>query len=382
VLDGEPPRGPGALLGGPVRAEASAPWRKALAAQARGAAGILFVAPPEPGFGEQWEQYWPVPAPRVERFAWGLLGAWADRLRIPAATISPGLARRILDGVDGGLERLAHLAAVPGGTQGRVIPGVEVELATAVTRQRIAEHNVVGLIEGADPVLRDEWVILGAHFDHNGADGGAVLAGADDNASGVSALLAIAEAYTLAARSGRRPRRSVLFAAWNAEERGLLGSWAWVEQPLVPLARTAAVINLDMIGRDEEVPPGGGPRFRGLDPQTGPSNRSAVNLLGYSRVRGAREAVEASLAAAGVSLEVRFRYDSSTSQLLRRSDQWPFLHHRVVALFLHTGLHPDYHTAADRPERINHEKLERVARLAFQLSWDLASRPDRLESLP
>jgi Zn-dependent M28 family amino/carboxypeptidase len=129
----------------------------------------------------------------------------------------------------------------------------------------VTDRNVVAAIEGSDPRLKDEWVVVCAHYDHDGADGGRIFNGADDDGSGTVALLAIAEAYAEAARQGSRPRRSVLFAAWNSEERGLLGAWAYAESPLVPLERTIATLNMDMIGRNEEVPEGGGRRFRGLE---------------------------------------------------------------------------------------------------------------------
>ena len=111
-------------------------------------------------------------------------------------------------------------------------------------------------------------MIVSAHYDHNGADATQIFNGADDNGSGVVALIEIAEAYALAAKEGHRPKRSVLFAAWNSEERGLLGAWAYTEQPLAPLDTIAAVLNMDMIGRNEEIPIGGGGalrRARGAD---------------------------------------------------------------------------------------------------------------------
>ena len=96
-------------------------------------------------------------------------------------------------------------------------------------------------------------MLVTAHFDHDGVNGAQILNGADDNGSGTVALMEIADAYALAAQQGQRPRRSVLFAAWNSEERGLLGAWAYTEHPPAPLANIAGVLNMDMIGRNEEV---------------------------------------------------------------------------------------------------------------------------------
>ena len=233
---------------------------------------------------------------------------------------------------------------------------------------------MVGLLDGGDPELRDEWVIVCAHFDHEGVDGERVFNGADDDASGVAGLLEIAEAYARAARAGIRPRRSILFAAWNAEERGLLGAWAYTERPLAPLSDTVAVLNMDMIGRNEAVPARGGRRFRGLPPQTAASNRNAVNVLGYSFSDDLRRAAAAADAR---DVTIRFRYDDSASNLLRRSDHWPFLASGVPALFVHTGLHPDYHTERDRPETLDYEKMARVVQWVHELGWNLANADGR-----
>jgi Zn-dependent M28 family amino/carboxypeptidase len=133
---------------------------------------------------------------------------------------------------------------------------------------------------------------------------------------------------------------------------------------------------MDMIGRNEEVPVGGGARFRGLDLQTAESNRNAVNVIGTTRSAGLKAAIERANRAIG--LELKFRYDNNASNLMRRSDHWPFLQRGVPGVWFHTGLHPDYHTVYDRPEKINYEKMEKVARLVYQTSWDLGvgdSRP-------
>src|SRR5439155_4497500 len=246
-------------------------------------------------------------------------------------------------------------------------------------RHIVPDHNVVALLEGGDSRLKNEWVLVSAHYDHNGADGTQIFNGADDNGSGVVALIEIAEAYALAAKGGQRPKRSVLFAAWNSEERGLLGAWAYTEQPLAPLASIVAVLNMDMIGRNEEVPVGGGARFSGLEMQTAESNSNALNLMAFSRVPEITAAVEK--ANAGIGLDLKKRYDNNSSNLLRRSHQWPFLQRGVPAMGFITGLHPDYHTQYYRPEKINYVKMEKIARLVDQVSWDIAIADGRPKAL-
>jgi len=315
---------------------------------------------------------WPEKPARILTYT---LAAWADRIRIPAAQISPALAASLVAATGRTLEELSRAAETARGFTPIPLPGSRVELRTAVDRHIVPDRNVVALLEGSDPRLRDQWVIVSAHFDHNGADPTQVFNGADDNASGTVALLEIAEAYALAAKQGQRPKRSVLFAAWNSEERGLLGAWAYTEQPLAPLAAVAAVLNMDMIGRNEEIPIGGGARFNGLDVQTAESNSNALNLMAFSRVPDITSAVEK--ANGSIGLELKKRYDNNSSNLLRRSDQWPFLQRGVPAMGFITGLHPDYHTQYDRPEKINYVKMEKIARLVHQVSWDIANADAR-----
>ena len=245
-----------------------------------------------------------------------------------------------------------------------------------MNRKFIDDRNVVAMIEGSDPALRDEVVIVCAHYDHDGTNGQNVLNGADDDGSGTIGVIEIAEAYALAAAKGIRPKRSVLFAAWNSEERGLFGAWAYTQKPILPLAKTVAVLNMDMIGRNEEVPEGGGGgRFRGLDVQTAESNNNAVNIIGTTRSASLKQVIEQ--ANAGIGLTLRLRYDNNISQLMRRSDHWPFLNMGVPAVWVHTGLHPDYHTANDDADRINYPKMEKIGRMVYQASWDLANGAGR-----
>ncbi|HEX4915176.1 MAG TPA: M28 family peptidase [Vicinamibacterales bacterium] len=379
VLDHEPgERDPKSLFEGVVTAEPAAQWRKALAAQQKGAIAILFVSDvhnhPDPvNFEQGARNFWPATAARIPNYT---LAAWADRIHIPAMQVSPAIASTLIAGTGKTLEELAKQAeSAAGGFTALDVPNARIDLRAAVNRHTVSDRNVLGLIEGSDPKLKDEWVLVTAHFDHEGVNGAQILNGADDNGSGTVALLEIADAYALAAQQGQRPRRSVLFCAWNSEERGLLGAWAYTEFPPAPLTNIAGVLNMDMIGRNEEVQVGGGNRFNGLEVQTAESNANAVNMMGFSRATELAEVVDA--ANAGIGLDIKKRYDNNSSNLVRRSDQWPFLQRGVPALGFMTGLHPDYHTTYDRPEKINYAKMEKIARLIYQASWTLANSAAR-----
>jgi Zn-dependent M28 family amino/carboxypeptidase len=374
ALDHEPgERDPNSPFDGVVTSESSTVWRKALAAQEKGAVAVLFVSdvhnhPGAINFEAGARNYWPDKAPRILNYT---LAAWGDRVHIPVAQISPALASSLVSGTNRTLDDLAKSSETLRGFTPLTLPGSRIVLHTLVDRHMVADRNVVALLEGSDPRLKNEWVIVSAHYDHNGADATQIFNGADDNGSGVVAMIEIAEAYAIAAKEGHRPKRSILFAAWNSEERGLLGAWAYTEQPLAPLNTIAAVLNMDMIGRNEEIPIGGGPRFAGLEVQTAESNRNALNLMAFSKVPDVTAIVER--ANGGIGLELKKRYDNNSSNLLRRSDQWPFLQRGVPAMGFITGLHPDYHTQYDRPEKINYVKMEKITRLVHQVSWDIAN---------
>jgi Zn-dependent M28 family amino/carboxypeptidase len=378
ILDHEPgERDPNSPFDGVVTTEPAAAWRKVLAAQEHGAVGVLFVSdvhnhPGAANFEQTARNYWPATPPRVKSYT---LAAWSDRIRIPVAQVSPAIAAMLVAESGTTFDELSKSAETARGSTPVMLTTTQVVIRTAVDRHIVADRNVVALLEGGDPRLKNEWVLVTAHFDHDGVNGTQILNGADDNGSGTVALLAIADAFAATARDGQRPKRSVLFAAWNSEERGLLGAWAYTEQPLAPLNSIAAVLNMDMIGRNEEVQVGGGNRFNGLEVQTAESNANAVNMMGFSRAPDVAAAVDR--ANAGISLEIKKRYDNNVSNLIRRSDQWPFLQRGVPALGFMTGLHPDYHTQYDRPEKINYAKMEKVARLIHQASWDLANADAR-----
>jgi hypothetical protein len=395
ILDHEPgERDPNSPFDGVVTSDAGGALRKAQAAQAKGAAAVLYVSDVHnhPGATGGGGNPWPQQPSRLGTYS---LAGWMESIKIPAAQITVELAGRLVKGSGKTLEELSKSADTPGGAAAVRLPGVEIGISTDVNRQRVPDRNVLAKIDGSDPKLRDEWVVVSAHFDHDGANGDQVMNGADDDGSGTVGLLEIAEAYALAAKAGLRPRRSILFAAFNSEERGLLGAWAYTLQPIAPLDKTVAILNMDMIGRNEEVPApnpqaagagrgGGGGRFNGLDPQTAESNNNALNIIGAVRSPDLRAQVDAANEAANKAnrLEIKYRYDNNVSQLMRRSDQWPFIQNGVPGIWIFTGLHPDYHTVNDDPERINYVKMEKILRLVHQMSWTIAQQDARPKLLP
>lgn len=385
VLDGEPGAAdPASPFDGLVTSESGRSWRKAVTASRNGAAAILFVrqnpnpSPDATASSDAWERIntaaWPAQPRRIERL---LLADWVNEITIPAAEISVELADALVKGSGRTLAELSEAAERAQHGLGLVdLKGAQASLTTAVDRHVMAGRNIMAMIEGSDSTLRNEVVIVSGHHDHEGADSVDVFNGADDNGSGVVGVMAVARAYAQAAKDGHRPRRSVLFVSWDAEERPELGSWFYTLHPRFPLQQTVAVLNMDMIGRNEEVPAdGGGGRFRGLEPQTAESNSNALNIIGSSRTPDLASTIVAENKP--FDLTIRLRYDNNESGLLRRSDQWPFLNNDVPAVWFFTGLHPDYHRAGDDADRINYEKMTRVVKLLHAASWTLANADGR-----
>jgi hypothetical protein len=197
-------------------------------------------------------------------------------------------------------------------------------------------RNVVGLLPGGDPRLKGEWVLLGAHFDHLGKRGGALHPGADDNATGVAMLLEVAEHFALC---GKRPRRTLVFAAFDQEEEGLLGSKHFVRRPPLPLAGLKAALTADMLGRS---------MANVMD--------EYVFVLGSESSPGLRRLVAAVAPPAGLKVG-RLGADVIGT----RSDYGPFRDSKIPFLFLSTGQHPDYHRPTDTPDRVDYRKLQRVS---------------------
>lgn len=225
-------------------------------------------------------------------------------------------------------------------SQSFLINNLTVSLQTSTEIERKTAYNVIGYIEGSDPKLKEEVLVVGAHYDHVGTKKeykpgeDYIFNGADDNASGTSALLTIASAFS---SLKEKPKRSILFIAFCGEEKGLFGSEFYVDNPLFPLEQTVAMLNLDMIGRN---------------------NPDSVEITGYSRCPELKDINEK------MNEKTGFKFIYSEAHLAQ-SDHASFLRQNVPSLFYCTGEEPDYHHVTDEVKLINTEKAARVAKLVF-----------------
>ncbi len=195
-------------------------------------------------------------------------------------------------------------------------------------------YNVAGLLEGSDPHLKNETLIASAHHDHDGVSAKEIWHGADDNGSGTVGVVELAHAF---AANPVKPKRSVLFVVFAAEERGLLGSFYMTAHPLRPLDTTRAIINFDMIGRNETE----SEQTKGLiEIPADTTNR--LNLIGGTYSPDYRRAVEQENKSVGLTLDDRFDHEAALN-IFFRSDQFPFVLHDVPAMWWFTGFNPDYH---------------------------------------
>jgi Zn-dependent M28 family amino/carboxypeptidase len=284
---------------------------------------------------------------------------------IPTFTITRRVADELLASSDRTIDQLQDAIDRAGTPQSTVVTGVTIDLRRAIKdRQVIPTRNVVGVVEGSDPALKNEYVLVTGHYDHVGQKDQFIYHGADDNASACAAVIAMAEALT---STKERPKRSVMFLVFEAEEDGLLGAFHYVDRPIVPLDRTVAVLNMDMIGRDEDSATW---NTHAAD------NRNGVNVIGTLYNPDLRKVIEAENKQIGLALDYKTDKDDREGWFAR-SDHYPFAITSVPMVLFNTGEHPDYHTANDTWDRINYPKLEKIARLVYLSAWNLANAPGR-----
>lgn len=230
---------------------------------------------------------------------------------------------------------------------------------------RLAGENVLGYIEGTDPALKKELVVVTAHYDHLGKKGSSIFNGADDNGSGTSTVLEIAQAFAEAKKSGVGPKRSVLCMLVSGEEKGLLGSKYYVEHPVFPLENTIVNINVDMVGRIDA-------KYAG--------NPDYIYVIGADRLSSDLHAINERMNEEYTQLTLDYTYnaESDPNRYYYRSDHYNFAEKGIPAIFYFNGTHDDYHRSTDTIDKINFEKMEKIGRLIFHTAWEVTNRSNRI----
>ncbi|MDQ3920360.1 MAG: M28 family peptidase [Acidobacteriota bacterium] len=249
-------------------------------------------------------------------------------------------------------------------------------LAVKLSVTEASTQNVVAVLEGKDPLLKKEYVALGAHYDHVGANNPGcrpvgtdnICNGADDDGSGTTSLITMAEAFA----RGPRPKRSILFVWHAGEEKGLWGSEYFTRFPTVPLTQIVAQLNIDMIGRSKK------------EGDTKPENRmltgpEEIYVIGSRMMSDELADENEAVNRAYLNIKYNYHYDepNDPERLFYRSDHFNYAKHGVPIIFFFDGVHEDYHRPTDSPDKIDYQKMQSVARTIFILASELANAPTR-----
>ncbi len=240
-----------------------------------------------------------------------------------------------------------------------------VRIIGKVESGEIQVPNVVGLIEGSDPNLKNEIVGLGSHLDHMGVSGGQVYAGADDDGSGTTSLLQVAKAFR---DNGKKPKRSLLFMAFCGEEMGLIGSGHYSDYPIFPHEKMIAELQMDMVGRNSVGPQNGDKNRIDIESE----NIDTIRLVGSQRI-----STDLHNTILDLNKHVGFKFKYDGEDVYTRSDHYQFAKHGIPIAFLFSGFHPDYHQVTDTIEKINFDKIANAARLFYLTAAMLADTVER-----
>jgi len=292
-------------------------------------------------------------------------GADTDRYA-PSYFISSGTARQILGKKVNKVVKARERIQKKGKSKPVGIP-VDLSISESKKVQKVQGENVLGFIEGTDPDLKDEIVILSAHFDHLGKRGDAIYNGADDNGSGTSTVLEVTQAFAEARERGAGPRRSILALLVSGEEKGLLGSQYYVKNPVFPLENTVVDINVDMVGRVD-------PKYSEM------GNPNYIYVIGADRMSTQLHEIneEVNEKYTQLTLDYTYNAEDDPNQFYYRSDHYNFARNGIPAIFYFNGTHQDYHQPSDTVEKIQFDKMARIGRLVFHTAWEIANRDERL----
>ena len=228
--------------------------------------------------------------------------------------------------------------------------------------QVLSSSNVLGFLEGTDK--KEEVLVITAHYDHLGFDAGEVCNGADDDGSGTVAVLELAQAFVNSKKAGKGPRRSILFMTVSGEEKGLLGSQYYTENPVYSLENTICDLNIDMVGR--------------IDDQH--LNNNYVYLIGADKISSDLHTISEKANADKIKLDLDYTFndEADPNRFYYRSDHYNFAKKGIPVIFYFSGTHEDYHKPTDDVEKIDFEKIEKTTKLVFYTAWEIANRENRL----
>jgi len=296
---------------------------------------------------------------------------------LPSIAISPETANALFAG------ETPNAATIFGSSYNSTLPNPfllnqqkKVTMNLGRNSETIQTQNVIAVWEGSDPVLKNEYVALGAHYDHVGtgcmpAGNDTICNGADDDGSGTTALLGMAEAL---AKAPVRPKRSILFVWHCGEEKGTWGSRYFTENPTVPLNQIVAQINIDMIGRSKKE----GDTNRLNANLTGPN---AIYLIGSTMMSTELGEIVNAVNKSYLNLTFDTRYDdpADPNRFFYRSDHINYARKGIPIIFFFDGVHEDYHRPGDTADKIDYEKMQKVTRTIYMTLWEIANRPLRLK---
>ena len=345
----------------------------ALYAQQHGAKGVLAL--PDATVTQNWEQQrqralQPARA-SVEKFQ-----AQNNNPPVTTVLLSTKMANALLAG-----EKYDAATLIARAQAAEQVPAFDlstnknVNITVAVKPDHPITQNIVAVWEGADPILKNEYVALGAHYDHIGicAPGTAdpICNGADDDGSGTTALLGMAEAIS---HAKQRPKRSVLFVWHCGEEKGLWGSRYFTDYPTIRLTQIVTQLNIDMIGRSKKD---GDTDARNAN-LSGPNQ---IYVIGSKMMSTELGELTAAVNKSYLNLQFDYRYDdpNDTNRFFFRSDHYNYARKGIPIVFFFDGVHEDYHRPGDEPQKIDYAKMEKVARTIYLMLWEVANRPARVK---
>ena len=276
----------------------------------------------------------------------------------PVVHIKPEMANMLLAQIGTSVEKFkAEITSIPLPTKSIK---ATLQASMGVQIEKLNDPNVLGYLEGTD--LKEEVIVVSGHWDHDGIlPDGTFFPGADDNGSGTVAVMELAKAFTQAKKEGKGPRRSILFIGLAAEEKGLLGSQYYVENPIIPLSQTVACINIDMIGR--------------IDNKHLNGDHNYIHVIGVNKLSSdLRPIVEMANAETKMILDYDYDDPAEPMRLYYRSDHYNFAKNGIPSLFFFSGLHPHYHTPEDTVDKIDFPMMVKRERHIFQTVWEIANR--------